>query len=66
MDLERANRHLIKFSPSDILEKTSQYGISMFHVVSDFKAACDTIGRNKLLEALKEFMIPQKLQRMVQ
>jgi hypothetical protein len=43
-----------------VLEETSEYGISMFHVVSDFKAAYDTIKRNKLLEALKEFMIPQK------
>jgi hypothetical protein len=42
-----------------ILEKTSEYGISMFQVVSNFKAAYDTIRRNKLLEALKEFMIQQ-------
>jgi len=49
-----------------ILEKTSEYGVSVFHVVSDFKAAYDTIRRNKLLEALKKFMIPQKLQRLVQ
>jgi predicted house-cleaning noncanonical NTP pyrophosphatase (MazG superfamily) len=49
-----------------ILENTSEYGISMFHVVSDFKAAYDTIRRNKLLEALKEFTTPQKLERLVQ
>jgi hypothetical protein len=37
-----------------ILEKH----VSPFHT---FKAACDTINRDKLLEAMKEFKIPQKV-----
>jgi sorting nexin-29 len=41
-----------------ILEKTSEYGISTFHLFVDFKAAYDTIRRKKLLKALKEFKIP--------
>ena len=49
----------------DILENFSVYGISMFHLFIDFKAAYDTIRRNKLLEALKEFKIPRKLIRLV-
>ena len=54
-----------KSSPWDILEKTSEYGISIFHLFTDFNGAYDTIRRNKLLEALKEFKIPQKFVRLV-
>jgi hypothetical protein len=48
-----------------ILEKTSEYRISMFDLFVGFKAACDTIWRKKWLEALKKFQIPQKLKRLV-
>jgi sorting nexin-29 len=48
-----------------ILEKTSEYGISTFHLFMDFKAACDTVRRDKLLEALTEFKISPKLIRLV-
>jgi sorting nexin-29 len=44
-----------------ILEKTLEYGISTFNLFIDFKAAYDTINREKLFEAMKEFKIPQKL-----
>jgi sorting nexin-29 len=46
---------------TQILEKTLQYGFSIFHLFIDFKAAYDTINRDKLFEAMKEFKIPQKL-----
>jgi len=46
-------------SMRQILEKNSEYGISRLHLFVDLKAACDTIRGNKLLEALKEFKIPQ-------
>jgi hypothetical protein len=49
-----------------ILEKTSEYGISMFHLFIDFRAPYDTKRRNKLLETLKEIKIPPKLIRLVQ
>jgi sorting nexin-29 len=48
-----------------ILEKNSEYGISTFHLFINFKAAYDTIRRDKLLEALTEFKIQPKLIRLV-
>jgi hypothetical protein len=48
-----------------ILEKTSQYRISMFDLFVGFRVACDAIWRKKWLEALKKLQIPQKLKRMV-
>jgi sorting nexin-29 len=52
-------------SMRQILEKSSDYGISTFHLFIDFKAAYDTIRRDKLLKALTEFKIPPKLIRLV-
>ena len=37
-----------------IMEKILEYGISTYQLYIDFKAAYDTIRRNKLLEALVE------------
>jgi hypothetical protein len=48
-----------------ILEKNSEYGLSKLYFFVDLKAAYDTIRGNKLLEALKEFKIPQQLTRLV-
>jgi len=45
-------------SMRQILEKTSEKGISMFHLLIGFNASYDTIGRNKLFKTLKEFKIP--------
>ena len=44
-----------------ILEKTLEKGISMFHLLIGFNTSYNTIGRNKLFKALKEFKIPQNL-----
>jgi sorting nexin-29 len=44
-----------------ILEKTREYNISTFHLFIDFKAAYDSVKRDKLLMAMEEFLIPQKL-----
>jgi sorting nexin-29 len=52
-------------SMRQILEKTSEYGISTFHLSIDFKAAYDTTRRDKLLEAVMELKIPLKLIRLV-
>jgi len=41
-----------------ILEKTSEKGISTFYLLIGFNTSYDTIGRNKLFKALKEFKIP--------
>jgi sorting nexin-29 len=41
-----------------ILEKTSEKGISLFYLFIGFNTSYDTIGRNKLFKALKEFKIP--------
>ncbi|GFX97763.1 reverse transcriptase domain-containing protein [Trichonephila clavipes] len=43
-----------------ILEKTKEYNIKTFHLFFDFKAAYDSINRNKMVEAMTEFKIPQK------
>jgi hypothetical protein len=48
-----------------ILEKNSEYGISRLPLFVDLTVAYDTIRGNKLLEALREFKIPQKLIRLV-
>ena len=39
------------------MRNDSEYGISMFNSFIDFKAACDTVRRNKLLKALNKFKI---------
>jgi sorting nexin-29 len=44
-----------------MLQKALEYGVSTFHLFIDFKATYDTINREKLLEAMEEFNIPQKL-----
>jgi sorting nexin-29 len=38
-----------------------EYGVSTFHLSIDFKAAYDTINREKLFEPIKAFKIAQKL-----
>lgn len=48
-----------------ILEKTHEFNIDTFHLFIDFKAAYDSILRNKLYEAMNEFQIPSKLIRLV-
>ncbi|GFV20529.1 transposon TX1 uncharacterized 149 kDa protein [Trichonephila clavipes] len=44
-----------------ILEKTKEYNIKTFHLFVDFKAAYDSINRDKMIEAMTEFKIPKKL-----
>jgi sorting nexin-29 len=48
-------------SMRQILEKTSEYGISTFHLFIEFRAAYDTVRRDKLLKALIELKIPPRL-----
>jgi hypothetical protein len=40
---------------------SAPYNISTFHLFIDFKAAYDSIRRDKLLMAMEEFEIPRKL-----
>jgi sorting nexin-29 len=42
-----------------ILERTREYKIDTFHLSVDFKAAHDSIKRDKLLSAMEEFGIPK-------
>ncbi|GFX92685.1 reverse transcriptase domain-containing protein [Trichonephila clavipes] len=44
-----------------ILEKTKEYNIKTFHLFVDFKAAYDSINREKMIEAMTEFKIPKNL-----
>jgi sorting nexin-29 len=44
-----------------ILEKTKGYNVGMYHHFVDFKAAYDSIYRDKLFKAMEKFAIPTKL-----
>jgi hypothetical protein len=44
-----------------ILGQTREYSVSTFRLFIDFKAACDSIKRNKLFEAMEYFQMPKKL-----
>jgi sorting nexin-29 len=44
-----------------ILEKTKEYNVSTCHLFVDFKAAYDSIYRDKLFKAMEVFAIPTKL-----
>jgi hypothetical protein len=59
---EQANPQLIKYSPYD--RKTSEYGADTYHIFVDFKAAYDSVLRNKLYEAMLHLRIPGKLIRL--
>jgi hypothetical protein len=48
-------------STRQILEKPLERKVGTFHLFIYFKATYVTINRDKLLEALEEFNIPQKL-----
>ena len=48
-----------------ILEKTREYRIETHHLFVDFRSAYDSIKRNELYLAMKEFKIPDKLIRLV-
>lgn len=53
------------FTIRQILEKTKEYNISLHHPFIGFQVAYDTITREKLFAAIKEFGYPGKLMRMV-
>jgi sorting nexin-29 len=62
---EQVNEQLIKYSPYDrFLKKTSEYGVDAYHIFVDFKAAYDSVLRNKLYEAMLHLGIPGKLIRL--
>jgi hypothetical protein len=42
-----------------------EYRIGMFHLFTEFHPAYNTVNRNELFEALKEFQITQRLIRVV-
>jgi sorting nexin-29 len=44
-----------------VLERTQEFIIDTFHLFIDFKAAYDSMKREKLLNAMQEFGIPVKL-----
>jgi sorting nexin-29 len=48
-----------------ILEKTGEYNIEIHHLFIDFRTAYDSINRNQLYIAIKEFNFPNKLIRLV-
>jgi sorting nexin-29 len=44
-----------------VLQRTREFKIDTYHLFIDFKAAYDSIKRDKLLSAMQEFGIPVKL-----
>jgi sorting nexin-29 len=44
-----------------ILEKAKEYNVSTYHLFVEFKAAYDSIYRDKLFKTTKEFVIQIKL-----
>lgn len=53
------------FSLRQILEKTIEFNVDTYHLFIDFKAAYDTVNRERLYRALDEFNIPRKLVNLV-
>lgn len=49
-----------------MVEKTLEFNIQTHHLFIDFKAAYDSISREKLVAALNDFGIPAKLIQMIQ
>jgi hypothetical protein len=53
---------IVQIQPTkQILEKAPEYGVNIFHFFINLKTIYDSIIREKLLKAVKEFEIPQKL-----
>jgi hypothetical protein len=52
---------LYTVTEADSEKRTLEYGVGIFHLFTDSKAACNTINKRKLLAAVKGFKIPQKL-----
>ncbi|XP_071037725.1 uncharacterized protein [Parasteatoda tepidariorum] len=46
------------------LEETREFGIGTHHLFVDFKTAYDSVNRKRLIEAMREFNIPDKLVRL--
>jgi sorting nexin-29 len=52
------------FTPTQIREKTREFGIETLHLFIDFKSAYDTVRREQLYNAMSEFNITNKLIRL--
>ena len=53
------------FMLRQILEKTREFGIETHHLFIYFKSAYDTIEKDQLYNAMREFKIPNKLIRLI-
>jgi hypothetical protein len=53
------------YTLQQILEKTRKYNIETHHLFIDFRTAYDSINRNQLYIAMKEFNFANKLTRLV-
>jgi sorting nexin-29 len=53
------------FSLRQIMEKTTECRVTLYHLFEDFKSAYDTVNREQLYLAMREFEIPDKLIRMI-
>jgi len=57
------NRSIIDniFIVRQIFEKSQEYNIDLYNIFVDYTHAFDSVHRNKLIECLKKFDVPNKL-----
>jgi len=63
----RSNRSTIDniFIIRQIFEKSYEYNIDLYNIFVDYTHAFDSVYRNKLIECLKIFDVPEKLIRLI-
>jgi hypothetical protein len=49
------------FTIRQIFEKSHEYNIDLYNIFVDYAHAFDSVYRNKLIECLKKFYVPDKL-----
>jgi sorting nexin-29 len=53
-------------STRQLLEKMREYGVNIYYMFVDFKAAYDSIDRAGFFKAMEEFHVPRKLRGLVE
>jgi sorting nexin-29 len=63
----RQNRSTVEqiFTLRMLLQKSSEYCVTTYHIFIEFRSAYGTVGREKLYEEMKQLKIQDKLIRLV-
>ena len=63
----RPNRSTIDniFIVRQIFEKSHEHNIELYNILVDYTHAFDSVHRNKVIECLKKFDVPEKLIRLI-